>query len=233
MMNQFRLHGVFAAALAILFCAGFGLSAEGPSGKSKAKAKSGAVNLKSLDARVDKLEATMVREIMEVANLYEEAEQYERAKTLLEVLLKLNPDLPAIKEKVDTLEQKAFDKHEVEFTLDTSRGWTAVGGAVAQGRPVRIEVNGEYKFNVSASVTADGFPSSDPATDFIDGIPCGALMGMVANKTGRPGKPFPLKGKQTWTPQENGILYLKINAPAGHKCAGKLTVKLSGLVQPQ
>lgn len=207
--------------------------ADTPSSKAKGKSKPGGASMRALEARVEKLESTMLREIVDVSNSFEEAGQYERAKTLLEVLLKLNPQFPGLKEKVKQLEEKMFDAHEVEFILDTGKGWVPVGGAVTKGQAVRVEVAGEYKFNVSASVTADGFPSADPKTDYIEGVPCGALIAMVVSKDGKPGKPLALKSKNTWTPQDEGLLMLKVNAPAGHKCTGKLTVKLSGLVRPE
>ena len=59
------------------------------------------------------------------------------------------------------------------------------------------------------------------------------LIAMVVSNGGKPGKPVALKSKNTWTPSEAGLLMLKVNAPAGHKCTGRLTVKLSGLVRAE
>ena len=58
---------------------------------------------------------------------------------LLEVLLKLNPDFPAVQEKVDQLETKMLDANEVKFNLDTSKGWVPVGAAVAKDKRTRRE----------------------------------------------------------------------------------------------
>jgi hypothetical protein len=220
-----RIRGTVAVGAAVIVLCAAGLHRADTKPKNK---KGGGV--KALDARVEKLEATLFREIVDLSGQYEDAGQFDRAKSLLEVLSKLNPDLPGLKEKLDKLEEKSFDAHEIEFTLDTSRGWTSVGAAVKKGEPVRVEVDGDYKFSVTASVTADGFPSGDPTTDYVEGIPCGALMGMVS-VNGKPGKPVPLKAQNTWTPGEDGMLFLKVNAPAGHRCTGKLTVKLSGLAE--
>jgi hypothetical protein len=55
-------------------------------------------------------------------------------------------------------------------------------------------------------------------------------MAVVVNN-GKSGKAVPLKSKMQWVPPEDGMVMLKINAPTGHKCTGKLTVKLSGLVR--
>ncbi len=232
----FRSRNCLAVLTCVLVLATFAarlMSADTPSSKSKSKSKAGGTSLKALEARLEKLESTMLREIMDVSNSFEDAGQYERSKTLLEVLLKLNPEFPGLKDKVKHLEEKMFDSNEIEFILDTSKGWVPVGGAVASGRPIRAEVEGEYKFNITATVTADGFPAGDVTTDYIEGIPCGALIATVVNRTGKPGKPMALKSKNTWTPSEEGLLMLKVNAPAGHKCTGKLTVKLSGLVRAE
>ncbi len=204
-----------------------GFAADSPS-KSKAKSKSNSA-IKALDARVKKLEDNMLKEILEVSSQYEDAGQHARAKTLLEVLLKLNPEFPGLKEKLDQLNDKVFDAQEIEYILDVSRGWTPVKATAIKGKVVRVEVEGEYNFQLTAELTADGLASKDGATEFVEGIPCGALMAMIV-KDGKPGKPVQLKAKMQWTPAEDGLVMLKINAPVGHKSTGKLAVKLSGLV---
>lgn len=217
-----RLWFVQLLAVAIVFC---GLSAMRAEPKPKKKS---AASMRSLEARVGKLEDNLLKEILDISGQYEDAGQYEKAKSLLEVLLKLNPEFPAVKERVDKLETKILDVHEVKFVLDTSQGWVSVGGTVATDKPVRFDVEGEYKFALSMSLTADGVPAVESESEFVGDIPCGALIGMVV-ADGKPAKPFPIKASTTWTPTAAGPLMIKINAPAGARCSGKLTVRMSGL----
>lgn len=200
--------------------------------KSKTKPKGGATNVKALNARVEKLEKNLFSEVVEISTMYEDAGQYDRAKSLLDVLMKLNPNLPGLKEKLDQLESKAFDAQEIEYVMDTGKGWVSVGAAVARGKPVRVEVEGEYKFQYGGNLTADGVTADQAGSDYVDSIPMGALMAVVVNN-GKPGKPHPITTKMQWTPQEDGLVMLKINAPTGHKSTGKLTVKMSGLVRAE
>lgn len=202
------------------------------SSKSKTKSKGGATSVKALDARVEKLEKTLFSEVVEISTLYEDAGQYDRAKSLLDVLMKLNPNLPGLKEKLDRLESKAFDAQEIEYVMDTSKSWVSVGAAAARGKPVRVEVDGEYKFQYGATLTADGITSDQAGSDYYDSIPMGALIAVVVSN-GKPGKPHVLKPRMQWTPQEDGLVMLKINAPTGQKSTGKLTVKMSGLVRAE
>ena len=47
----------------------------------------------------------------------------------------------------------------------------------------------------------------------------------------KPGKPFLVGNGGTITPRETGLLFLKVNAPAGHKSIGRLKVRMTGNVR--
>uniref|UniRef100_A0A7C4LN11 Uncharacterized protein n=1 Tax=Schlesneria paludicola TaxID=360056 RepID=A0A7C4LN11_9PLAN len=208
--------------------------AQTSSTKAKTKPKTtGKVNVKELDVRAVEMQKNLLRDATEIARGYEEAGEYERAKWLLEVLQKLDPKLPGLKEKIDQLTEKMLESSEFEVELDVSRGWTIPIGLVHKDKIVRIEANGDYEFAVALRTTADGLPTDDNGNDLVGGIPVGALMGMIVNPENRkPGKPFEIKSKREWTPQQTGLLRLNINLPNGHKSSGKLKVKLSGVTRP-
>lgn len=227
-MRRRTLELIALLAAGALLAASWSPSLAQTSSKSKTKTKGGS---KSLDARVEKLESTMLREIVDISNEYEAAGQHARAKGLLEVLLKLNPNFPGLKEKVEQLNEKVFDSEEIEVTFDTAKTWTSVPAMAVKGKMVRVEVEGEYRFEYSADLSADGIATVEAGQEYNDGIPCGGLMAVTVND-GKPSKPTHLKSKMQWSPTEDGIVMLKINAPVGHKSTGKLTVRLSGLVRP-
>ncbi len=199
------------------------------SGKTKGGALPPAASpaVRAIDVKVERLQDGFVRESTDIIKQYEDAGQYDRAKFLCEVLLKLDPKMPGLKDKLDKLTDLSLESNEFEFDLDVGRGWTNVGAMAVKDRLVRIEAKGDFKFSVTLETTPDGLSTDDAGKDFVAGIAPGALMGviMVDNK---PGKPFPIGSRHEFTPDKNGILFLKVNAPNGHKCTGKIQVTLSG-----
>lgn len=199
---------------------------------SKAKAKpktTGGTGVRALDARVQDLQENLLRDATDIAKGYEDAGEFDRAKFLLEVLQKLDPKLPGLKDKIDMLTEKSLDSSEFEVDMDVSKGWTPAVAMLQKDRLVRVEATGDYKFVATLPVTADGFATGDNGVDVYGGAPLGALIGIIVNaETNKPGKPFELRSKKDWTPKEAGYLQLKVNVPAGHKCTGRLKVKISG-----
>lgn len=187
-------------------------------------------SLRAIDSRVEKLQESFVRDSSEIMKQYEEAGQFDRAKFLGEVLLKLDPNLPGLKERLEKLTDQSLESNEFEFDLDVSKGWTSTGAMTVKDRLVRIEATGDYKLSISQEVGPGGLPTEDAASDVVAGIAPGALMGvLVVDK--KPGKPFPIGAKHESTPDKSGLLLLKVNVPAGHKCSGKLKVTLGGFAR--
>lgn len=208
-----------------------GLLAQSSKAKTKPRPASSS-NVKQLDSRVTEMQEQLLRDATDISKGYEDAGQYDRAKWMLEVLEKLNPKLPGLKEKIEELTDKSLDATEFEIDMDVSKGWTPAIGMVQQGRIVRITTTGEYKFVATLPVTADGLPVNDSGSELVPGIPVGALMGVIVDaKDKKPGKPFEIKAQREWTPRESGFLQLKVNLPSGHKSTGKLTITFGGVAQ--
>ncbi len=201
-------------------------------GASKTKAKpkvTGGTGVRALDVRVQDLQENLLRDASEIAKGYEDAGEYDRAKFLLEVLHKLDPKLPGLKDKIDKLTEKSLDSSEFEIEMDVSKGWTSAVAMLQKDRLVRVEATGDYKFIATLPVTAEGFPTSDNGIDLYPGAPLGALIGVIVNsETNKPGKPFEVRAKKDWNAPQSGYLQLKVNVPNGHKCTGRLKVKISG-----
>ena len=146
------------------------------------------------------------------------------------MLNRVDSKLPGLKEKLSQINDQILAVNEIDFDLDVSKAWVPAGVATVKDRQVRIETDLEYTFTTTLKVGAAGFPTADPANDLVPGVEVGALVG-VLTINGKPGKPFGIRGKYENTFKEEGQLFLKINAPNGHKSTGKLKVKLSGFVR--
>jgi hypothetical protein len=58
-------------------------------------------------------------------------------------------------------------------------------------------------------------------------MPLGALIGVYFQDK-KPSKPFLVGEGKLFTPEKDGVLYLKINAPPAMKCQGVINVGTSG-----
>jgi hypothetical protein len=218
----------------VVGCLAAGGLAVAQTGTSKTKSKKplGPAAIEALNRRAEQLGANLYKEADDISKGFEEAGDYERAKTLLEVLLKLDPKNAKLKERIEQLTDKMLDSSEFEYELDVSRAWSAPVGVVTKDKLVRIEASGDYKFVSSITATPEGLPTDDAGNDLIGSLPVGALIGVIINaETKKPEKPFEIKAKREWTPRQTGYLQLRVNVPNGHKCTGKLKVKLSGVTK--
>jgi hypothetical protein len=211
-----------------------------PGGAAKTTGKKvNPLEVKRLDARLDEVRESFLRDTTNLILSYENLGQYERAKVLLESLQKLDPRNEPIKAKLGELNAKIIDTNEFEVELATDESWQPIG-AVTKDRSLRIRVTGDY--NVSISLTSlgpDGLPTANPAEDLVANVPLGAVMGVItpAGSTGgsqndKPPRPFAVGANFDKPADRDGILHLKVNVPPGARCTGSLKVKVSGPDRP-
>jgi hypothetical protein len=190
-------------------------------------------NTKNLDIKADQLQSSFSRDAEELAGQYAEAGHLDKAKTLLESALVVNPQSPNIQKKLEQVKEGLMNSNDSDLEVNAAHGWESTGVGVFEGRAVRIKAEGTYKFDAgSGSLTAAGFPEKDPGQDLIPGIPCGALMGVIVGEA-KSGKPFVIGEGLEFSPKETGLLMLRINAPQGNKNSGKIKVSISGFIQPK
>jgi hypothetical protein len=188
-------------------------------------------NTKNLDIEADKLASSFTRDAEDLAGKYAEAGHLDKAKAILESALAVNPQSANIQKKLDQVKEGIMNSNDYDCDVNPARGWEPSGALVVENRPLRIRVEGTYKFDTgSGNVTAAGYATTEPATDMVLGIPCGALVGAIVdgNKIGRP---FLIGESLDITPKDAGMLMLRVNAPAGNKNSGKLKVTISGFIQ--
>jgi hypothetical protein len=201
---------------------------ESPAARAKAKAKPlPAAALKSIEVRAEKAQVGFMREALDIAKEYEDAGEFERAKVMYDAILRLEPDRPGLKEKIQKLDESILSTNEAEFDLDVAAGWSQPVARVFKDRPVRFTTDGDYKLTISQKAGANGLPTENPTTDLLGNVPVGALIGAVYVDN-KPGKPFLIGAQHDWTPDRDGLLMLKVNLPQGHKSTGRIKVTISG-----
>jgi hypothetical protein len=231
-------------ALVIAICLS-GLTAPADAQPASAKSRAKPANppeLKRLDAKVEEVRESFLRDTTKLIKSFEDVGQFERAKVLLEALQKLDPKNEPVKNKLAELNKQILDTSEFEIDIDPGESWQPVG-MVAKGKPLRILVSGDYKLLTSITATADGAPSDNPAEDLIPHVPFGAVMAVIANPGAADGpdgnrqnnqrpRPFTVGSEYERPAEQDGLLYLKVNVPPGAKCTGSLEAKISGATKP-
>ena len=231
-------------ALVIAIClSGLTTPADAQPASVKSRAKpANPPELKRLDAKVEEVRESFLRDTTKLIKSFEDVGQFERAKVLLEALQKLDPKNEPVKNKLAELNKQILDTSEFEIDIDPGESWQPVG-MVAKGKALRILVSGDYKLLTSITATADGAPSDNPAEDLIPHVPFGAVMAVIANPGAADGpdgnrqnnqrpRPFTVGSEYERPAEQDGLLYLKVNVPPGAKCTGSLEAKISGATKP-
>ncbi|QDT93094.1 hypothetical protein [Gimesia algae] len=191
-------------------------------------------NVKQLNVQADKLRDTFIRQSAEIARKYSDAGDYEKSREMLESIQSLQKDVPGVKAMITQLNEKLMSSNSSDFDIDVARNWSVPAGLVAKGKMVRIQAAGSYDFIADIKTSVEGLPHAAAMKELAEGIPTGALMGIViSQEKGKPkmGKPFLIGEKAEYTPKDDGVLMIGLNLPAGHKSTGKLKVRISGYIK--
>lgn len=188
-----------------------------------------------LDAKMQDISESFLRETTGLIKAYEAIGQYDRATIMLEALRKLRPDNQEVKRKLEELEQRQLDKSEFALDVEPGKGWVAAG-MVAKAQPLRVRVRGEYRFTATAKVGGAGVTGGDAPTDMVPSLPLGAMIGAIVppagGKPGKPPRPFLVGIEFERDAESDGMLFLKANLPADVKCTGTMTALVSGPIKP-
>lgn len=224
------------AAIAVVFVLQSSNVSVGQTGKKKAGLSP--AQLRQLELAKKKTLDDFVQTTVKIAIEYERAGMLEESKKLLQTVQRVGIQDANLKKKLEAIEESIMNDNPFQFELDTSKGWGDPIARLEKGKKVRIQSAGKYRFEVDAiAVGPTGFPSEDPINEMAKGVPLGALMALIIpiddkGKPGKPGKPMTIGEGQEISPPENGLLFLAINAPPGHKCSGELDIQISGYVRP-
>jgi len=190
--------------------------------------------LRSLETQVQDAEKAYLTQLGDLAKGYEESGNIEQAEATLKQILKIAPEDDSVKARLKELEGKVFEENQKVIEVDSTKGWTGTGLKVNKGEPVRLQAEGNYKFIVNTELGPDGFSTQDPLRDMGKGINCGGLMGMIYSeptqrgRPPKPGDPFFIGREAEIKPDADGILFVRLNVPAGSKCIGKVKLNVSG-----
>jgi len=236
-MRCFAYCSAIAVAWLTMSMAGLPSAAASQPGMKGRQRPANPPELKRLEAKMEEVRETFLRDTNQLIKSFEDVGQYDRAKVLLEALQKLDPQNDVVKTKLTDLSDRILDASEFEVNLDLGKSWQPIG-AVEKGKPLRIRVSGDYKLVANIEASPDGAPSANPAEDLIPHVPFGAVMGVVADadatnrSSDKQPRPFTVGSQYEKPADRDGVLFLKVNVPPGAKCTGRLTALVSGATKP-
>ena len=199
--------------------------------KGSTKKPAPAANTSTLDVRAEQLHNSFLKDAETLAGEYFDAGAHDKARVLLQAALALDPKQQNLADKLKLIDETILTANDFNVDVDTSKGWEPAGVSVTENRPIRIQAEGVYKFQLTGSMGPAGAPEKDPKVDMAAGLPCGALIGIIVSTDGKLGRPFLIGEGGDITPKQTGLLLLKVNSPPENRHSGKLKVAISGNVQ--
>ncbi|GIT28858.1 MAG: hypothetical protein Ct9H300mP1_09040 [Planctomycetaceae bacterium] len=141
----------------------------------------------------------------DLAKQYEDAGNLVKTRKMLELILKLSPEVKGVRAKIKQIDEEMLSANGLTAEVNTARGWGPPVAAVFKGQAFRIRAVGDYRFVTNLSIGPSGFAVADASRDMAADIRCGALIGVVvpppeAGKQPEPGKPFLVGAGGTITP---------------------------------
>ena len=146
--------------------------------KSTRKGKKPA-SVQAIDSKVQRFQKSFLREAIELSRSYEDAGQLSKSRQMLKLILKVNPETKGVREKIKQIDEQMLSANELDFEVDTSRGWSQPVAIVYRDRPFRVQADGNFRFVTSLPVGPAGFPVADTVRDMAAGFRCAALIGVV------------------------------------------------------
>lgn len=214
--------GLFFAILAALIP----LEAqEGEKGKRKDREETKA-KVKPLpdDKRLLSLHLDFVKKAEKLASEYEAGKDWGKARTVYEEILKLVPQYPPAKDKLQQMIQREAAAQKVSLTIDAAEDWQDSGIDLVEGKPVTITVSGTWVFHFESETNAEGISIPKELRDF----PLGCLLGRITGADPAESKPFVVGSKKEFFVENSGRLYFRIYDTNVKDNSGALKVEVTG-----
>lgn len=200
------------------------------SGSAFAQQKS---SVMALDAKASKAVESFSREIFVIAKDYENEGELEKAKSILETLATVKPDIKGLKEKIQSLDEEILSSNDFDVDWTASSVWQKPIARVAKGKKFRVQVSGSYRMTATLALPPSGVPQGKGLDSPLAAAPFGSLVGVILpldKKKAKDAEPFPIGDGKDINPDTSGMLFIRVNLPPGSRPSGKLDLKFSGYV---
>ncbi len=205
---------------------------------------------RNIDKVLNQLVEQFTARANQLARQYEQAGEHEKAKSTLQMILRINPGDKEAAALLNKIAEEELTANRTSLRVLANAGWQDTGIRVFQGKPVAIEAKGTWTFRMAAEVTPEGVRVPKELAEF----PLGSLVGaVVPAQTGQPTeqargrrglrreqqqkeqkpptiRPFLIGSKKVFNPPVSGTLYLRMHDSDETDNAGSLVVTVSGQI---
>lgn len=173
------------------------------------------------------LHRDFVKEAEKLAIKYEKDKQWSKAKDCYVEILKLTPQYPIAKQKVQQLLQMEAQANNVVITLKANEPYRDTGVVVMEDRPFTITATGTWTFTLKATVGPQGLKIPEELREFDPGC----LVGMIVGIDGERTKPFMVGTEKQMLAPKTGRLFLQMYDNDVRDNEGELTIDIRGTFQ--
>jgi hypothetical protein len=167
-----------------------------------------------------------------LADEYEKAKDFDRARSVYEEILKVVPNHARSQKKVEEYRAKEADAKRATVEIDASGGWQDSGVRLIEGKPVTIRATGSWTINVSRKLGPEGLKASEE----FKGLDLGSLIGMIRSESRVPAetsKPFAVGAQHQFRADRSGRLLLRMHDTDPADNTGTVRVEIVGTFEVQ
>jgi hypothetical protein len=214
--------------VAVLFLASCGLAL--PLAAQEKKGKEEKVKVIN-DPDLIKLHLAFVKDAERLAGKYEKEKQWSRAKDCYEQILKLVPQYPPAKAKVEQLLQMEAGAQNHVVVLGANEKWKDTGITLLEDRPITIHASGTWTFRLTAEVSAAGLKIPQELREFDPGCLVGMIIPPDVKDPMKEIKPFMIGTEKQFLAPKTGRLFVQMYDNDVRDNDGELTIEIRGTFQ--
>ena len=129
---------------------------------------------------------------------YIKNDQFDKARTCYEEIVRLVPSYAKGKQGLEEIKQRQATFMRANVSIYANKGWQDTGIVVAEGKPlIRFYATGKWNFRLSHEISADGMEVPKELRDFNPG----SLVGKIDDGDPKGGKPFFVGSSYSNTPE--------------------------------
>lgn len=155
---------------------------------------------------------------------YERDEDWDRAKSVYQEIVKLVPQHTGAQTKLKMLRAMENNANVEQFRVQANKDWQDTYIDVVAGKPVTIKAVGGWTFKLNIRVSPDGIKIPDELKEYN----LGCLIGVIRAPGDSEFRPFVVGREKSFTAERDGRLFLRMYDVVPQDNEGELAVEVRG-----
>jgi len=185
------------------------------------------------DPELMELHLDFVKKTEKLGQKYEKEKNWSRAKDCYEQILKLAPQYPPAKAKVEQLLQMEAQAQSQVIVLAANEKWKDTGIILLEDRPVTIRATGTWTFRLTGEVGPAGLKIPEDLREFDPGCLVGMIVPPEVSDPKKDLKPFMIGQEKQFLAPRTGRLFLQMYDNDVRDNEGELTIEIRGTYQAE